>query len=314
VAVVGPSEGHPQWPGIRGGVQRFLAGAPSLRTYCAAPPDERPESLRATVAKVLDQRPTIVCLYVTDRASARAAVDLVISRQLLLLTMGERYDHPRIAGHVALDFAGAAGLLGSNLSRIAAGRRSYLLLHDSGRNELATKCYERFAAAAQRCYDMSLLRAVSTAQSRPSAARPLEELLAQFPHAGLVVSLTPDVWLTDRPGWDRQIRTLNDGFRFATTSAAPVLWRRLGTPDVPGDAAALVGPLDGEIGYAALKMATQYLLSPERPTTDVMIECELVTPENLPDFAARYSAAANGLDVSEFLPRATSSSSPAHEN
>lgn len=310
VAVVGPSEGHPQWPGIRGGVQHFLAGAPSLRAYCAAPADERPESLKATVVRVLERRPAIVCLYVVDAETVRPTIDLFSARQTILLTTGEPCSYRRIAGHVDVDVAGAAELLGTNLAQLAAGRQSYLLLHDGGRNAQATNCYQRFSAAVQRRYEMTLLRAASTAQSQRTAAQLVEEMLEQFPHAGLFVTLTPDVWLTARAGWNQRLRALNPTFRFATISAAPILWRRLGTPGAPGEAAALVGPLDGDIGYALLKMATQFLLSSERPATAVTIPCEVVTPETLPDFAARYSVAANGLDVSEFLPAPTSNASP----
>ncbi len=127
-------------------------------------------------------------------------------------------------------------------------------------------------------------------------------LLERFPNAGLVVSLDPALWLTPQAGWERDLRQVSGDFRFATLSAAPSLWSRLGTPERPGEAAALVGPLDGEIGYAAVEMAAQLLLGASQIVRERAVPCELVTADNLADFARRYAAAANGLDVQPFLP------------
>lgn len=302
VVVIGPAEGHPQWPGIRGGAERFAAGNPSLRLLCAAPREERGETLATTVERVLSDRPAIVCLWISNPDVAAPSVARIASQQVILVTMNARATAGYPAAHVDIDFSSAAHLLGSQLGAVAAGRRSYVLVHEEGRDPLATACYQRFAAAAARQYDVTLLEA---RRGTADTCAAVEELVGRFSHAGLVVTLNPDVWLTARAGWDGELRARNREFRFATLSAAPLLWSRLGTPAAPGDAAALVGPLDGEIGYAAVELAARLLLGTERATMERVIPCELVTPETLADFAQRYAVAANGLDVSAWLPRAT---------
>ena len=306
IVMIGPSDGHPQWPGIRGGAERFFASVPSLRSYCIAPREETAESLRTTVERVLEWQPKVVCLCVASSEAARPSIDLIASRQVLLITIGEPTADPRVTAHVGVDLPAAAELLGENLTLVAAGRRSYLLLHEEGRSTVATNCYYRFSEAAQRQYEVTLLEAAKATPEDTTPAQLVERVLRLFPHAGLIVTLNPDVWLTAQPGWHQQLHELNADFRFAALSAAPVLWPRLGTPEKPGDAAALAGPLDGELGYAATQLATHLLISTERPPSRITIPCELVTAENLADFSRRYAEAANGLDVSAYLPPGTS--------
>ncbi len=304
VVVIGPAENHPQWPGIRGGAERFFAAVPSLRSHCTAPTAADAESLLAAVTRVLEWHPAVVCLYVTDPAATLPCIDLIARRDILIVTLGTPFGDPRITGHIGVDLAAACELLGANLSRVAAGRRSYLLLHEQGRTESDTNCCLRFRAAAQRQHDITLLQEANAADGAASGAQLAEDMLGLFPNAGLFVMLNPEVWWNAPPGWHRRLRELNQGFRFTTLSAAPALWPYLGTPESPGEAAALVGPLDGEIGYAAAQLATQLLISTERLRSRITVPCEVVTPENLADFARRYSESANGLDVSGFLPAA----------
>jgi hypothetical protein len=303
IVAVGPSEEHPQWPGVRGGVERFFADVPSLRGRCVAPREGTPDALRATVERVLESKPNVVCLFVADVDGTRPSIDLLARRQCMIVTMGQATGDPRAAGHVGINFAAAAGELGENLSLVAAGRQSYLLLHEAARSELATNCYQRFSAAAQRRYDLTLLKEMDAAEGTQTPAQLVEQMLGLFPHAGLIVTLNPDVWLLATPGWDHRLHELNRRFRFVTLSAAPRLWAHLGTPTAPGDAAALLGPVDGDMGYAAAQLALQLMISTDRPPSAITIPCELVTAETLPDFARRYAAAANGLDVSAYMPQ-----------
>ncbi len=328
VAIVGPSQTHPQWPGVRGGALRYEAAVPSVRIWCTAPPAATSADLLASVHYALDQQPQAVCLYIVDAEAARQSVDAILARQIVLVTIGLRPSDTRLYGHVDADLPAGAELLGGNLSSIAVGRKSYLLVHESGHDETATTCYERFMAAVQRHIGPELLASRNSAVvgtglkpasqsvgtgSTPipqSAARQIESLLATFPHAGLLVTLNPDVWLTGSAGWQRRLHDLNPEFRFATLAAPPALWRRLGTPQTPGDAAALVGPLDGDLGFAAVEIAAQALLSTGALIPVRCLPCELVTPENLPDFARRYAAAAGGLNVEGYLPATQASSQP----
>jgi ABC-type sugar transport system substrate-binding protein len=306
IAIVGAYENDPRWPGIRGGAARFLTSVPSLVGDFAAAPEQTSDSLKDVVAKILERRPSAVCLDVADAETARAAAELVLDSQIVLVTLGMPLDDARVTRHVSVDWPGGAELLGGNLTRVAAGRKSYLLVHDRGRNPTATRNYQRFTAAAQNQYGVTLLQEEEAVVPDVAAQRS-EELLRRFSHAGLLVTLNANIWVTARAGWQRDLRALNSEFRFVALSTAPTLWARLGTPEAPGDAAALAGPLDGEIGYAAVQAAVQKLFSPSTPFADPVIRCELVLPENLTDFAQRYSAAANGLDVRRFLGEGASS-------
>ncbi|HPM23085.1 MAG TPA: hypothetical protein PLP66_04230 [Phycisphaerae bacterium] len=121
VAVIGPAEGHPQWPGIRGGAERFAAGNPSLRLLCTAPREEWGETLATAVERVLSDRPAIVCLWITDPEAAAPSVARIANQQVVLVTMNARATAGYPAAHVDLDWSSAAHLLGSQLGVVAAG-------------------------------------------------------------------------------------------------------------------------------------------------------------------------------------------------
>ncbi len=306
IAMVGPGETHPQWPGVRGGALRYAAAVPSVRMQFANPSDSTADSLRQALTAVLAHQPRAVCLYLAkpslaDVGGLRANLKMIAREQILIVTMGERFQDTHVYGYVGADLPGAAERLGDNLPRVAAGRRSYLLLHDSGVTPLATACYQRFGSAMRRQRELTLLQERNAAEGKRSPVEIVEEMMKLFPNAGLLVTLDPDVWLDAPPGWTVKLREINRGFRFVTLSASPQLWPWLGTPAVPGDAAALVEPLDGEIGFAAVEIAVRALASERQSSPTRWIECEVVRPDNLADFARRYSAAANGLDVSAYL-------------
>jgi ABC-type sugar transport system substrate-binding protein len=301
IVAIGPSEDDPQWPGVRGGVERFFADIPSLHGRCVAAPEPTPAALRSTVERALEWNPNVICLLVADVEAARPCIDLIARRQCMLVTLGKATGDSRVAAHVGIDATTAAEQLADNLSRIAAGRQTYVLVHEAGRSEAAKDCYLRFSDAVQHRYDLTLLKEADDTERGQTPARAVEQLLGLFPHAGLIVTLNPEVWLEASPAWLGHLHQLNANFRFATLSAAPRLWPRLGTPASPGDAAALLGPLDGDMGYQAAKLAVQLMISTERRSTSITIPCELVTAENLPDFERRYAKAAGG-PVDAFLP------------
>jgi ABC-type sugar transport system substrate-binding protein len=310
IVAVGPGEDDPQWPGVRGGVERLFADIPSLRGHCVVPHAQTPAALRAAVERALEWKPNVICLFVSDVDAVRPCIDLIARRQVMLVTMGQDTGDPRVSGHVGVDLPAAAEQLGENLSRIAAGRQSYVLVHEAGRSETARNCYRRFSAAAQYRYDLTLLKEADASAGARTPAELVEQLLGLFPHAGLIVTLNPEVWLTAPAGWWARLHGFNGDFRFTTLAAAPRLWPRLGTPASPGDAAALLGPLDGEIGYAAAQLAVQLMISTDKPPSSIMIPCELVTADNLADFARRYAAAAGG-NISTSAPVSAVAPAPA---
>ncbi len=299
IVVFGPSSDQPEWVGVRGGAESLARRTPRFPVQCVAPHADSTDRPRSLLARTLEQGPQVVCLLVTDEAAARPLIDEAASAGAWLITIGAVIDDPRIHGSVAASLPDAAELLGASLEAVAAGRRSYVLVHASGADDLATKCYLRFAAVAERHPGLTLLKAVNTAEAGVDPAAAVEELLGLFPHAGLVVTLDPQVWLRPRANWFRELRDRNRDFRFATLSTAPPLWKHLGAG---GGAAALVGPLHGELGAAAVQLAFELLLDAEQVVRQRRVPCEVVTPATLPEFARRYAEAAGGLDVTPYLP------------
>jgi hypothetical protein len=175
-------------------------------------------------------------------------------------------------------------------------------VHEEGGEELSSGCYARFSVVARGIPTLALLQERNAAQSGRAPQQLIEEMLGQFPSAELVVTLNPKVWLCRQPRFTLPERAGPDGRseyanRFATLGAAPRLWPRLQS----GEAAALVGPLDGEIGYAAVDLAVQGVMLIPNAVRRRVIGCEVVTAEKLADFARRYAEAAN-LDVADLIP------------
>lgn len=306
IAVVGPQASHPRWPGLRGGALRFQERAPHMRLLVTTPADGSAEALLQTARSLLDQRVHAVCMLIDGCEVAAPALDLFEGQQIPVVAIGLDCGRDTLMGVVEADRTGAAELLGANLQKIAGERHSYILVHEDGRDDVSTNCYQRFQAAVQREYDMQLLRQIAAAGSPDGGRGELEQTLRDFRHAGIVVTLNAELWTNAPAGWLLSLRSHNENFRFATTSAAPDLWRYLGTSEQPGPAAALVGPLDGELGLAAVEIASELLLGVERRQSQRRIPCQIVTAENLPDFARRYAEAAGGLDVTEYLPKTPS--------
>lgn len=308
IVLVGPSREDPQWPGICGGALRFMAGVPTVRVECVVPEKDTVQSMRELLEAQLAREPAAICVYVTpedvaEPTALRANLDRIARAQVLLVTMGCNPNDPRVYGHVNVDLEGGAELLGSSVERLAADRRSYVLVHEDGADQLASAVYARFASGIrhQHATDWHLLEAVNTAERGNTPADAVVELLKTFPHVGVVVTLNPKPWLDTPPGWIQDLRGLNARFQFATLTTSPALWGRLGTPALPGTALALVGPLDGDIGYAAVDLVVQALVSEREAVPRRTIPCEVVTAETLVDFARRYAESANGLDVMPYL-------------
>jgi ABC-type sugar transport system substrate-binding protein len=301
VYLVGPASSCPQWRAIKGGAARYAQRLPYMRMKSARPELDTPEALAATVARVLDEEPVAVCLYIVDPVTVRPVAKQILKNTPILVTMGAPLDETGVFAHVNSPAVNAAELLGRNLPKYADGRRSYLLVHEKGKNPLATQCYRSFMAAASQHPSMSLLEQGNAAGSDLPPSGLLTRMLDRFRRAGVVVTLNPEVWLAASPE-----ALLSEANRFATLGAFPELWPHLRS----GRALALAGPLDGEIGFAALELVSAALTKSREFGTQRFIVPELVTAETLDDFARRYAAAA-GLDLADLLPEAlTTHSSP----
>jgi len=294
VVFIGPSEFLPEWPGVVGGARRLARELPYLRFEYQAPDTSEVAAYDALIAAALARSPVALCLYVTDPDLVAPSLPRIRRAQILLVTGGYRVPEAPAFAHVSVDWPGAAETLAENLKKAVAPQRSYLLVHDQGRDETATSCFERFLAVARSEYGVKCLESRNSAERGRAPQAQILEMVERYPHAGLVVTLDPEPWLSLRA----PLR-LRGKPRYATLSAVPVLWADLQN----GAAAALVGPLDGDIGYAMVDFVRFGLVNEGGEGSEKRIRCELVTPQSLADFAARYAAAADA-DVRDLLPRA----------
>lgn len=300
--VIGPSAADPIWLAIRGGAKRFAATVPHLVFDYVAPADDEHAARKLLIDQCITLKPKAICLYVTDAGGGSEPehdpfaplADEIRRSDILLVTMGRRLGAgSRYYAHVGVDLASAADAVGRNLAEIAVDKRSYLLLHQRDLSAESTRIYNRFTLAARHDATMTKLREQRAAPSAPEQRRQLREMLAEFPNAGLIVTLTSRLWL-EQPA-DTALDSRN---RFVTLSTAPSLWRRLRK----GEAAALAGPLHGEIGYMAASKAWTGLLAGEPLGRVELIPCELVTADTLDDFAKRYAESA-GIPLEQLLPK-----------
>ncbi|MBU0617176.1 MAG: substrate-binding domain-containing protein [Planctomycetes bacterium] len=290
IVLLGPPTSSPQSAGIYGGARLFIQRYPALRLETMTPADNRGESILRTVNQALAKDPKVVCLYVSDPQAA-AAAETVIRKGTILVTLGVELDVTGVFGHVREDLTGAAELLGKRLEQIVAEKQSYVLLHRSGAGPTETHCYERFLAEARSYRGITLLEERNAADVRQPHVELIRAMLRHFPHAGLVITLEPSVWLTTGAS-----EALGQNARFATVGAAPALWGYLRS----GEATALAGVLDGEMGSLAAEVALAAITESRKAGTVRTAPAELVTRETLGDFAKRYAEAA-GLNLQELL-------------
>jgi len=300
IVLIGPSASHARSAGIAGGARRFAREYPPLRVQIVTPSDNSAAALGQATREAVALKPGAICLFVEDVAAVRPVINELSQANVILVTMGADSRDAAAYAHIGIDTEGAAELLGARLEDVAAGKKSYLLVHGSSVGERQRRLYERFMLKARSRYGVTLLEE-QDAGSETNVAELLREMFGRFKHAGLVVTLDPAVWLKQPAS-----ELLGDNARFATLSATPALWECLRS----GEAAALVGPLDGEIGFQAVETALLGITKSKEGTGRRTVECELVTPATLDDFARRYAEAA-GLNVDELLkPRATSQPAP----
>lgn len=303
IVFIGPYSGHAQAAGIHAGARAALERAPLLHAEFLSPVGPAADDLAMAVDAAIRRQPAVICLFVENTTSADDALRRLQEGGALTVTFGPEVPDPRATRHVQIEVALAAEQLGAALAEIAGERRSYVLVHSEGVSPVTTQAHRRFRSA-ERSATLTLLREFHAGDSIEAQMQVIAEALDLFRHCGVLVTLNPAPWLHAPPGWLRELREINTGFRFATLSAAPVLWAQLGTPEQPGMAAALVGPLDTEVGAVVAELAVALTLRPEAAGTNRTIPTHLVTAGNLREFAARYAAAGLGFDPQPHLPGA----------
>jgi len=289
IAFINPNAEDAQWPAVIGGAQAMMSRYPFLRLVPLAATPGEPTTLDALVDQALARGARGVALWVTEPGRSDIPIDRLRRAGVLIVAAGSVPDaHPDLPA-VVIDYGAAAATLAGRLPEIAAGRQSYVLLHERERDTVATAAHDEFMALARLQSTVHLLtdRNAATEPSPPHAL--VRSMLDEYRHAGLVVTLGPGHWWGTEPRF-----TLPDGCRFVTLSAAPVLWSRLRD----GEAAALGGPLDGDVGRAAVERLAALLMAEPVPPAARVIPSELVTRETLAEFSARYAAAA-GLPLAD---------------
>jgi ABC-type sugar transport system substrate-binding protein len=307
VAMVGNAS-DTRWAAVVGGARRYVEGVPITQLHVEDAEEGTPTALSEAVTRAIAAEPFALCLFVPEHGpqqaeALRALCARITPSRVLIITMGAPIEGADVYAHIGPDWTGAADLLGDGAPDIAKPRKSYVLLHADGRSERSTDCYNRFSAAARERHgdNWHLLAERNLIDGAGDDADQIRQLITLFPHVGLVVTLDADVWVTAQDTWLAELRSVNPHFRFATLSTAPVLWHYLGTVQAPGEAAALVGPLDGEMGYFAVEAAVRAKISEHDANPSRVVPCEVVTPATLSDFAARYAKSANGLGVTQYL-------------
>lgn len=282
VVAVGWTADDPQWPGIRGGIERAAADFAPLRVEFRAARDALPATYAALIADVERARPHVAILHVGRARDVEHAVRRLTHAGVRVVTVGRTLASEGEYARVEIDLPGGAELLGAELPRIAAGGQAYVLLHARGIDAEATRLYQRFAAGAEKNRLISRLAERTRPTADSDGRAQIGEMLAEFRNVSLVITLDDRPWRSGAAG------LLGPANRFATLPASPVLWGEMRA----GRCAALAGPLDGDAGAAALNLAVHALSNSPRPESPRVIPCELVTPDSLDDFARRYRAAA----------------------
>jgi ABC-type sugar transport system substrate-binding protein len=279
---IGTHRGDPGWPAIDGGARRYAAQIGRIKLESVLPEDQSAECLRRAVRKVADSKPHVVCIMVQDRPEFEEALRTLVQAGAIIITIGEMIGGPESYASVIVDWAVAAAALGEALPGIAAGRRSYVLLHDTA-TPAGKRISDRFRQTAESLTGLTMLESRTTGADGERPGDVVRGMLDRFRHTGVVVSLDPAVWLA--PDSSTLLRAEN---RFATLGAAPPLWPALRE----GRAVALVGPIDGDVGYAAMELGMRALIERKRLGVVRIIPTEIVTPDTLDDFVKRYEAAA----------------------
>lgn len=186
IAVVGPTATHPQWPAISRGALKAAERYGNARVLTSAPLTASAEALDVAVREALAAKPDAVCLYVLNPEAVEAAIPLLVESGALVVTMGAGIANSSFFGHVDSNIPGGAELLGERLDVIADGGRSYVLVHESGANTLATQCADRFNLGIREHYGLQRLDERNASQSTRAAHELIREMLDQFPNVAMV--------------------------------------------------------------------------------------------------------------------------------
>ena len=299
VLMIGPQGTHPANRYYRSAIADFAAQIPSLVVNYQSPAGPEWKFIEAELRAEAAWAPDVYLVYAEASRDAEAAWEWALGSQKLLATFGALETPPHAQRHLTIDLAGGAELLARALLDRPAGMvRSYAVVHAAESGSWNRAVWSRFRTALQA--DSSLRRMAEVDASGAPFVRPLiREVFTEFPSVPALVTLTPAPWL-ETPAID-----IGGQPAIFTLGAIPELWSMLES----GQAFALAGPLDGEVARAVLRLASEALLSGVSDRRFPIVGCELVTRDNLADFARRYAESA-GMTIDDLHARVSSAPGP----
>lgn len=282
--LIGHQPRDPQWTGIVGGAERTASHYPNLTVRDLTPPLGSLAGQRPLINQAVAKGADLIAVHTGGSDPEPLPVAWLQGKGVRLITFGAvQPQTDGAAPHVAVGLVDGVERLAESLPTLMGDSRSFVLLHAGGRSEVDDRCLSRFNREITRQERLRQLTQRSVVNHNKPPGALVREMLEQFRAAPMVVALDPAPWVGPAP------LRLPPEVRFVTISAAPALW-----PYVrQGQAAALVGPIDGEIGQQVVEIAAQMVLDSDDVPRYRLVPVELVTAENLDDFERRYRRAAD---------------------
>lgn len=286
LTLVGGFEHDPQWRAIVAGARAQAADLGRLRVEARPRRVGSARTVDDEINAALEAGAKVIGVWRRHPFELTTRPSAVARRGAFLIPLGLPIESEIPIAGVRVDWPAAAEMLAEALPALLGEKRTLVLLHERSRDARSEGIYHRFVNVINAQQRIVLLAERDAAAHQATGRELLREMLGEFEHAGLAVSLTPTPWLPPRPEWALPRET-----PFATLSAAPPLWPYLER----GAARALIGPVDGQIGRLFVDQALKAISGEAGDSGVRFVPCEVVTSENLDDFAARYRAAAGSL-------------------
>lgn len=297
IVFIGPPRSDARSTYVIAGAHKAAKQLGNVHFQSTAPISTDPAALQEAFDLALKTSAAVICVWVPEPRQADTFADQARNVGIRLIAITGSAETPDCYGHVYIDYPGAAGELARRLPTIAPHRRSYALLHQAPFSTADELALRTFQGADQRVMSMLTDREVTPSSSFTLAIRDVREA---FPNVGLIVSLDPQARLAFAARRMPELEELaRDGQRatmLATLGAPPPAWPVLQS----GRVAALVGPLDPQVGAEAIALAVQAITGVANPATSRVAHYEWITPDTLADFAQRYADTA-GLRVEDLM-------------
>jgi len=285
IVVVAEDREEPLWSSLRElaktGPRRrrpveILVDAPALPSATA-----QQELLR----KLTSPQPSALCLIPTELDALRGQLDALVRDGLPVILIGRDLPETRrtaYCGPVEYEIGQAAARAAVTLA--AHGSRTVILAHAGADDPMYGERYAGFVRELRLFRDVTLLREVGCGRTRGDALTLIRSEAHRYPRAGCWVLLG-----------DWPFRALPDSERLLSPDDRIVLCH-IGFKYLPRlrrtDLAALVTADLARAAEQAVSLAIQWTAPQAVPEqTVITVPVEVVTPENLPEFERRLSAA-----------------------